>query len=46
MKERLRGLNANGSTNCMVMHDSRSAQQADREVSLFDGKVVDATVAA
>ena len=41
----LRELNANGSTVCMVTHDSRYAQHADREVALFDGRVLD-TVAA
>ncbi len=40
--ELLRELNKNGSTICMVTHDSRYAQHADREVHLFDGKVVDA----
>jgi len=39
--ELLRELNANGSTVCMVTHDSRYAQHADREVSLFDGRVID-----
>ena len=39
--ELLRELNANGSTVCMVTHDSRYAQHADREVSLFDGRVLD-----
>ena len=38
----LRELNKNGSTICMVTHDSRYAQHADREVHLFDGKVADA----
>ena len=38
--ELLRELNANGSTICMVTHDSRYAQHADREVSLFDGRVL------
>jgi len=37
----LRELNTNGSTICMVTHDSRYAQHADREVQLFDGRVVD-----
>ncbi|CAN5457988.1 ABC transporter ATP-binding protein [soil metagenome] len=41
----LRELNANGSTVCMVTHDSRYAQHADREVSLFDGRVLDPVVA-
>jgi putative ABC transport system ATP-binding protein len=39
--ELLRELNANGSTVCMVTHDSRYAEHADREVQLFDGKVVE-----
>ncbi len=43
--ELLRELNANGSTVCMVTHDSRYAQHAGREVSLFDGRVVDAVPA-
>lgn len=38
----LRELNQNGSTVCMVTHDSRYAQHADREVALFDGRVVEA----
>jgi putative ABC transport system ATP-binding protein len=36
----LRDLNKAGSTICMVTHDTRYAQHADREVHLFDGKVV------
>lgn len=36
----LRELHQNGSTVCMVTHDSRYAQHADREVALFDGRVV------
>ena len=43
--ELLRGLNENGSTVCMVTHDSRYAQHADREVALFDGKVVEPVAA-
>jgi putative ABC transport system ATP-binding protein len=43
--ELLRELNANGSTVCMVTHDSRYAQHADREVSLFDGRVLNPVVA-
>ena len=43
--ELLRELNGNGSTICMVTHDSRYAQHADREVQLFDGRVVDAVAA-
>ena len=38
--ELLRELNCNGSTVCMVTNDSRCAQHADREVALFDGRVV------
>ena len=38
--ELLRELHQNGSTICMVTHDSRYAQHADREVALFDGRVV------
>ena len=37
----LRELHQNGSTVCMVTHDARYAQHADREVALFDGRVVD-----
>ena len=37
--ELLRELNKNGSTICMVTHDNRYAQHADREVHLFDGRV-------
>jgi putative ABC transport system ATP-binding protein len=44
--ELLRDLNKNGSTICMVTHDNRYAQHADREVHLFDGKVVEATAGA
>ena len=40
--ELLRELNQNGATICMVTHDSRYARHADREVSLFDGRVVSA----
>jgi putative ABC transport system ATP-binding protein len=43
--ELLRELNVNGSTVCMVTHDSRYAQHADREVALFDGRVLDPAVA-
>ena len=44
--ELLRELNRNGSTICMVTHDSRYASHADREVHLFDGKVADAAQVA
>jgi putative ABC transport system ATP-binding protein len=39
--ELLRELNKNGATICMVTHDNRYAQHADREVHLFDGKVAE-----
>jgi len=45
--ELLRELNRNGATICMVTHDHRYAEHADRTVHLFDGRVVlDATVPA
>jgi putative ABC transport system ATP-binding protein len=37
----LSALNKNGSTIVMVTHDPRYAEQAQRQISLFDGKVVD-----
>ncbi len=40
--ELLRELHQNGATICMVTHDARYAQHADREVHLFDGRVADA----
>lgn len=40
--ELLSDLHKNGATICMVTHDSRYAHYADREVALFDGKVVNA----
>ena len=39
--ELLRELNRNGATICMVTHDHRYAEHADRTVNLFDGRVVD-----
>ena len=42
----LRELNRNGSTICMVTHDNRYAQHADREVNLFDCRVVDSGLEA
>ena len=42
----LRELHRNGSTICMVTHDPRYAKHADREVDLFDGRVVDEQPAA
>jgi putative ABC transport system ATP-binding protein len=44
--ELLRELNRNGATICMVTHDSRYAQHADREVQLFDGRVLTEAAAA
>ena len=43
--ELLSELHQNGATICMVTHDSRYAHYADREVSLFDGKMVEAVTA-
>ncbi|MDQ2919989.1 MAG: ABC transporter ATP-binding protein [Acidobacteriota bacterium] len=37
----LRELHRGGATICMVTHDPRYAQQADRIVHLFDGQIVD-----
>ena len=39
--ELLRDLHRAGSTICMVTHDARYAQHADRAVHLFDGRVVE-----
>ena len=39
--ELLQEMNRNGSTICMVTHDARYAQHANRQVQLFDGRVVD-----
>jgi len=38
--ELLQNLHRDGATICMVTHDSRFAKHAQREVHLFDGKVV------
>jgi putative ABC transport system ATP-binding protein len=38
--ELLQKLHADGATICMVTHDPRFAAHAQREVHLFDGKVV------
>jgi putative ABC transport system ATP-binding protein len=37
----LAALHAQGSTIVMVTHDPRCAEQADRQICLFDGKIVD-----
>ena len=42
----LKELHAGGATICMVTHDQRFAQHADRTVHLFDGRVVDENVEA
>ena len=39
--ELLADLHRNGATICMVTHDDRYAQHADRTVHLFDGRIVD-----
>jgi putative ABC transport system ATP-binding protein len=41
--ELLRELHRGGATICMVTHDPRYAQQADRVVHLFDGLIVEET---
>ncbi|MDA2939289.1 ABC transporter ATP-binding protein [Acidobacteria bacterium AH-259-A15] len=41
--ELLRELHSGGATICMVTHDPRYAQHAERGVHLFDGQVVDET---
>ncbi len=41
----LRELHRGGATICMVTHDPRYAAHADREVHLFDGRVVEDNVA-
>jgi putative ABC transport system ATP-binding protein len=42
----LSGLHRQGATICMVTHDPRYAQCADRSVHLFDGRVVEESVEA
>src|SRR5262245_875629 len=39
--ELLRELHREGATICMVTHDSRFARHADRQIHLFDGRVVE-----
>ena len=43
--ELLRELHRGGATVCMVTHDPRYAQHADRSIHLFDGRVVEETFA-
>ncbi|HEU4888425.1 MAG TPA: ABC transporter ATP-binding protein, partial [Thermoanaerobaculia bacterium] len=38
--ELLDALHEQGSTIVMVTHDPRSAERAERQISLFDGKIV------
>ena len=42
----LRDLHKGGATICMVTHDARYAHQADRTIDLFDGRIVEAGIAA
>ncbi len=42
----LRELHRNGSTICMVTHDPRYAEFADRTIHMFDGKIVEERLAA
>jgi putative ABC transport system ATP-binding protein len=42
----LKELHAGGATICMVTHDQRFAQHADRTIHLFDGRVVEDKIAA
>src|SRR6201988_1646327 len=42
----LRELHQGGATICMVTHDERFAQHADRTVHLFDGRIVEDRMAA
>ena len=39
--ELLRELHREGATICMVTHDPRFARHADRQIHLFDGRVVE-----
>jgi putative ABC transport system ATP-binding protein len=41
--ELLRDLHRNGATSCMVTHDERYANFAERNIHLFDGRIVDET---
>jgi len=40
----LRSLHREGATICMVTHDPRYAEFADRSIHLFDGRIVDETI--
>ena len=43
--ELLAELHKSGSTICMVTHDARYASHAERTIHLFDGRVVEESVA-
>jgi putative ABC transport system ATP-binding protein len=43
--ELLRDLHRAGATLCMVTHDARYARHADRSIHLFDGRIVEESVA-
>jgi putative ABC transport system ATP-binding protein len=43
--ELLRNLHREGATICMVTHDPRFARHADRTVQMFDGRIVEESVA-
>jgi putative ABC transport system ATP-binding protein len=42
----LKELHSAGSTICMVTHDPRYAEFADRTIRLFDGRIVETTESA
>ena len=42
----LKELHSEGSTICMVTHDSRYAGLADRTIHLVDGRIVEETMTA
>jgi putative ABC transport system ATP-binding protein len=44
--ELLRDLHRGGATICMVTHDARYASHAERTIHLFDGRIVEESVAA
>jgi putative ABC transport system ATP-binding protein len=41
----LKELHQSGATICMVTHDARYASHAERTIHLFDGRVVEESVA-
>ena len=42
----LKELHGEGATICMVTHDPRYAEMADRTIHLMDGRIVEETMAA